>query len=389
MSDPALHATLQAVPCTTWTADAEGSVDWMSEQGLRYFGLAAAPGADAWARVVHPGDWQKADVAWQEAVATGRDYEVRLRLLSATTQRYHWHLCRAHRRVDADGVARWVGLNVDIDEPLRGIEVQAASMERIHVERERLRAIFATCPVAITLYSGPGHRIVMMNEANRRVLGGRDLEGRLLGEAFPEMASQGLIDILDGVLRTGEPFEASEFEIEFDRHGDGVMHTGHFSFSLQALRDLDGRPYGVLSSAVDVTEQVLARRALARLAAEREAVLSQLDDGLILTDIDGRITFVNEHATALHGVARMDVGPERYAQEYALLREDGTPYPSNELPLARAVLHGEVVHGARWRIRRPDGSVVLVEGDARPVRDGEGRRLGAMLVIRGVAASSS
>lgn len=382
MSDPALHATLQAIPCATWTADVSGAVDWMSERATRYFGLGSTPGADAWARVVHPGDWPKADSAWREAVETGHDYEVRLRLLSATTQRYHWHLCRAHRLADAHGRVRWIGINVDIDEPLRGVEVQAASMERMHAERERLRAVFATCPVAITLYTGPEHRIAMMNEANRRLLGGRDLEGRLLGEAFPEIASQGLIDIVDRVLATGEPFEASEFEIQFDRYGDGSMHTGYFSFSLQALSDPEGRPYGVLSSAVDVTEQVVARRALARLAAEREAVLSQLDEGLILTDGDGRITFVNEHATALHGVARMDVGPEHYAQEYALLREDGTPYPSSELPLARAVLHGEVVQGARWRIRRPDGSVVLVEGDARPVRDGTGRRLGAMLVIR-------
>jgi PAS domain S-box-containing protein len=382
MNPPVPIESLEHLPIATWTASADGSVEWMSAQAAGYFGVDRRPPADTWARVVHPGDWDRADSAWRASLASGAEYEVRLRLLSARTQRYHWHLCRAHRLVDASGAVRWVGVNIDIDEPFRGLEVQAASMERLQAERERLRTIFSSCPVAITLYAGREHRISMMNEANRRILGGRDLEGRAVLEAFPEIASQGLIDILDGVFDSGEPFEASEFAIEFDRYGDGAMHLGYFSFSLQAVSDVDGVTYGVLSSAVDVTEQVLARRALARLAAEREAVLSQLGDGLILTDVDGRITFVNEHASELHGVARLDVSPERYAQEYSLLREDGSPYPSCELPLARAVRTGAVLAGERWKIRRPDGSVVLVEGDARPVLDSQGQRLGAMLAMR-------
>lgn len=318
-------------------------------------------------QAVHPGDAQRATSLWEQAVASGSDFEARLRLLSAQTQRYYWHLCRAQRHVDADGHVVWVGINVDIDEPLRGIEVQAASMERLKVERERLRAIFATCPVAITLYEGPTHRIAMTNASSRRLVDGRDLEGVSLVEAFPELGAQGIAALLDHVLQTGEPYEASEAPIEFDRDGTGSLYAGFFSFSLQAVRDSDGAIYGVLSSSMDVTEQVHARDALARLAGERAAVLSQLSDGLILTDIQGRITFVNDHATALHGVARLDVGPGEYAQEYALLREDGTPYPSRELPLARAVIHGHVVTAARWRIRRPDSTVVLVQGDARPV----------------------
>ena len=176
-------------------------------------------------------------------------------------------------------------------------------MERLKVERERLRAIFATCPVAITLYEGPTHRIAMTNASSRRLVDGRDLEGVSLVEAFPELGAQGIATRLDHVLQTGEPYEASEAPIEFDRDGTGSLYAGFFTFSLQAVRDSDGAIYGVLSSSMDVTEQVHARDALARLAGERAAVLSQLSDGLILTDIQGQITFVNDHATALHGAA--------------------------------------------------------------------------------------
>ena len=112
------------------------------------------------------------------------------------------------------------------------------------------------------------------------------------------------------------------------------------------------------------------------------AALAQLAEGVIVTDAAGRISFVNEAAVRLHGVARLDVAPDAYADTYHLLTEDGHPYPSTELPLARAVLRGETVIDARWRIRRPDGTEVLAVGSARPVVDADGRRAGAVLTLR-------
>ena len=97
---------------------------------------------------------------------------------------------------------------------------------------------------------------------------------------------------------------------------------------------------------------------------EHAAVLNQLAEGVVVTDAAGRIVFVNEAAARLHGVTRLDVGPEAYSQSYHLYTEDGRPYPSTELPLARAVLRGDTITDARWRIRRLDGSEVLAVGSA-------------------------
>ncbi|HYW33214.1 MAG TPA: PAS domain-containing protein, partial [Gemmatimonas sp.] len=112
------------------------------------------------------------------------------------------------------------------------------------------------------------------------------------------------------------------------------------------------------------------------------AALAQLAEGVILTDEHGRITFVNDAAARLHGVARLDVAPEAYADTYHLLTEEGEPFPSTELPLARAVLRGETVVDARWRIRRPDGSEIVAVGSARPVLGSAGEQLGAVLTVR-------
>ena len=112
------------------------------------------------------------------------------------------------------------------------------------------------------------------------------------------------------------------------------------------------------------------------------AALAQLTEGVIVTDRGGRIQFVNVAAAHLHGVDQLDVGVEEYSRTYHLFTEDGRPYPSAELPLARAVLLGETVVGARWRIRRPDGSEILALGSARPVLGPDGERLGAVLTLR-------
>jgi PAS domain-containing protein len=111
-------------------------------------------------------------------------------------------------------------------------------------------------------------------------------------------------------------------------------------------------------------------------------LLGQLAEGVVVADPSGRITFVNEAAARLHGIVRLGVPPGDYSDTYSLLTEDGRPYPSSELPLARAVLRGETVLEKRWRIRRPDGTEVLAAGSARPVLAPDGTRTGAVLTLR-------
>ncbi len=117
------------------------------------------------------------------------------------------------------------------------------------------------------------------------------------------------------------------------------------------------------------------------LASEREAILSQLAEGVIIADTEGKLTFVNEAAADLHGMRRLGVAPSDYSETYRLLREDGSPYPPHDLPLARAV-GGETVDNARWRIRRPNGSEALAVGTARPLLGENGHQISAVLTVR-------
>jgi PAS domain S-box-containing protein len=118
-----------------------------------------------------------------------------------------------------------------------------------------------------------------------------------------------------------------------------------------------------------------------RLAHEREAILAQLGEAVILADAEGTLTFVNDAAERLHGVKLLGVRPEDYTESYHLLTVDGQPYPPFDLPLARAV-RGETVIGARWQIRRPDGSIAVAVGNAKPLFGPDGQQVGAVLTAR-------
>lgn len=284
---------------------------------------------------------------------------------------YAWHAVRV---VPSKG--GMLLFSRDISDRMRALREEAV--------KAGIRSVLENVPVAITITRGRDHRIEMQNQMSLRLLNGRKVEGMLLKNALPEVEEHGFLVLLDEVYRTGKPFEGKEMPLRYDRDGSGEPYDACFDVIYQPLYETDGQVSGIVHLGVDVTEQVKKRQLLSRFAAERDATLRQLVEGVILTDAEGRITFVNEAARTLHGVAALDVPPELYTQTYSLLTEQGEPYPPRELPLARAVLAEEVTTQARWRIRRPDGSEILVEGNAQPIYDEGGRKIAAVLTLRQV-----
>ncbi len=118
--------------------------------------------------------------------------------------------------------------------------------------REAVRAIVRDAPVAISISRGAEHRYELMNEMSRQLVGDRDLEGRTVRNAFPELAESPLIDLMDDVYRTGVPYTGRNVSVTFDRKGDGNMVEGVFDITYQPLFELDGRVSGILTVAIDV-----------------------------------------------------------------------------------------------------------------------------------------
>lgn len=283
---------------------------------------------------------------------------------------YAWHEVRA--------VPTQEGLILfsrDISDRMRVLQDEAV--------RAEIRNILEHAPVAIGILRGREQRIEMQNKMYRQLTGERNLEGMTFRNAFRELEGQGYFELLDQVYTTGKPYEGKELIARYPRNEAKEMREGYFNIIYQPLFDMSGDVNGIFSLIIEVTEEVHKRQKIDQFAMERDAVLQQLLEGVIITDAEGRITFVNDAASRLHGVAKLNISPEDYTETYHLYTEDGSaPYPNSELPLSRAVFKDETVTESRWRIRRSDGTEVLVEGNARPIYDEQGKKIAAVLTIR-------
>ncbi|GAB3637888.1 hypothetical protein GCM10027422_34780 [Hymenobacter arcticus] len=97
------------------------------------------------------------------------------------------------------------------------------------------------------------------------------LLGQPFFEALPELAGQGLREVLDGVRRTGTAFVAQERAIRLAHHSEEV---GFYTFTYEPLRDEQGHLVAITCIAIDVTPQVRARERVQELN-EKLAIINE------------------------------------------------------------------------------------------------------------------
>ena len=110
-------------------------------------------------------------------------------------------------------------------------------------------------------------------------------------------------------------------------------------------------------------------------------------EGLIVCDAHGSIIFANASAEDIVGLVRIGAVPDDYSCMHGIFSEEGRPFPSSDVPLARAVLRGESVRDERLVVRRCDGRAHLLSVDAYPLHDTSGAVVGAATTFRVVKGS--
>jgi signal transduction histidine kinase/FixJ family two-component response regulator len=129
-------------------------------------------------------------------------------------------------------------------------------------ERARLHALFMSAPAMIAILKGPEHVFELANPPALQIIGDRQVVGRPVREALPEIVPQGMVDILDRVYRSGEAYSAREAPLRIDRGGNGRLENVYIDFVFQPSLSATGAVEGVLVYGFEVTDAVLARRKL-------------------------------------------------------------------------------------------------------------------------------
>ncbi|WP_375417704.1 PAS domain-containing protein [uncultured Hymenobacter sp.] len=175
-----------------------------------------------------------------------------------------------------------------------GVTEQVRARQERETERQQLAQVFSQAPVAICVFRGPDYVLDVVNPLMGEMLGRplAELVGRPFFEALPELTSQGLPALLEGVRQTGIPFVAQEQQIRLARHGAG--EAGYFTFTYQPLRDAAGRVAAITCVAVEVTGQVEARQRVQDLNEELAAINEELQaTNEELSDANQQLTRTN------------------------------------------------------------------------------------------------
>ena len=189
------------------------------------------------------------------------------------------------------------GVLVTIIDTTREVERRNLHAEREHLvgaletERRRLSEMFRRAPSFIALLRGPDQQYEFINEAYGQIIGHRDVIGKPLLEALPEIRGQGFKELLDHVRESGESWIGNESPVELQRTPGAPTETRYLNMVFQPYVEADGSRSGVIAHGSDVTDQVLARRELEHAnellktaAVELEAQATELRQTSALRD---------------------------------------------------------------------------------------------------------
>jgi len=118
-----------------------------------------------------------------------------------------------------------------------------------------------------------------------------------------------------------------------------------------------------------------------------KSVLQGLSDGVVVVDRNGRVLISNQSAERIIGFGAKDIPPSEWSRSYGCFLPDMvTPYPSEELPLARA-MRGEQIRDAVIFIRNPQmPSGAWISVNSSPLYNESSGLRGGLIVFKDITA---
>jgi PAS domain S-box-containing protein len=176
-------------------------------------------------------------------------------------------------------------------------------------------------------------------------------------------------------LRRGERIDHYE---TVRRRKDGSLID--ISLTVSPIRDGSGKVIGASKIARDISQRKAAEAQLRESEQRLQDLLAAIPAAIYTTDAQGRITYFNEAAVEFAG-QRPTIGSDEWCVTWKLYWPDGTFLPHDQCPMAIALKEGRAVRGVEAVAERPDGTRVPFIPYPTPLRDGNGRVVGAINML--------
>lgn len=218
----------------------------------------------------------------------------------------------------------------------------------------------------------PGPRIVFANPAFTTITGylPEEVMGKTPRILQGPKTERAVLDRIRRQLTRGEDF----FGTTYNYRKDGTEFM--MEWQISPIRDANGHISNFIAIQRDVTqrEQDQAERnrlldEVARRAAEMDATLDAIADGVIIYALSGEVLRMNPAAARLIETTTVNCagpGAACWLRDHART-EDGSPIPRDTLPTERA-LRGEIVHGTLLKFPLPEGDDLWLSVSAAPIR---------------------
>jgi PAS domain S-box-containing protein len=171
------------------------------------------------------------------------------------------------------------------------------------LDTARLQQLFDQAPGFMALSSGPDHVFEMANPSYLRLVGPRDLIGRSVREAFPDLEGQKFFTLLDHVYATGKAVTGRARPLRIRRNPEGEPEERLLDFVFQPITDVDGNVTGIFAQGNDVTELHQAELALRESEERFRLIADSAPVPMWVTKLDRKRSFVNIAYAEFLGVA--------------------------------------------------------------------------------------
>jgi PAS domain S-box-containing protein len=297
-------------------------------------------------------------------------------------------------RLTKDGRQLDISLTISPVRDSSGAIVAASKIARDITERKRAAAALAAQQewFRVTLAS-IGDAVIAsdaagcvsyMNAAAETLTGWllHEATGRALEDVFHivnETTREPVENPVAMVMRSGQVVGLANHTVLICR--DGTERP--IADSGSPIRDSEGRILGVVLVFRDVTAERQAEEALAEQREWLETTLVSIGDAVIATDVRGRVVFMNPIAEHLTGW-RIDAARGRSCPDvFNIVNEQTRRLADN--PVTRVLADGAVVGLANHTVLiAADGTERPIDDNGAPIRNREGRIVGAVLVFRDV-----
>jgi PAS domain S-box-containing protein len=196
-----------------------------------------------------------------------------------------------------------IGSSIDFTEQRAARDILARSQEALQSERNRLLQMYQQAPGLMAMLDGPDHIFSLTNPAYMALIGHREVIGKSVREALPEVAGQGFFELLDLVFENGEPYVASTARISLQRAPDLPLEERFLDFVYQPIFGAGGNPSGIFFQGSDVTERTLAEAALREREEQLRLATDAADVGLWDVDVVNDVLFWQPRVKALFGIS--------------------------------------------------------------------------------------